>query len=202
MFNGDRLAFDVDTRIHRVLTLWFGNRRYMSTKSSKAQSRRVDGYWVLAPETPPSELDQELDCCRTLQIAVQDCTEPTPFHVQGVVRSLRFPRQARLHPTKYLAGLASALQRRGSRSTPSRHFIALTRSPRRSRPARLWMRSIGIHWIHYHYVRLKPLSTDEEIVIVGGEDHKSGEADDGAQRFVALERWARDRLPNLGEITH
>ncbi|WGD54151.1 hypothetical protein QA641_09785 [Bradyrhizobium sp. CB1650] len=49
---------------------------------------------------------------RKLQIVAQNCTEPTSFHVQGVVRSLRFPRQARLHPTKYLAGLASAIQRR------------------------------------------------------------------------------------------
>lgn len=54
----------------------------------------------------------------------------------------------------------------------------------------------------YHYVRLQPFSAGEDIVIVGGEDHKSGEADDGHQRFALLEQWTRDRLPNLREITH
>src|SRR5439155_10706717 len=41
--------------------------------------RRVDGYWVLAPETPASELDEELNCCRKLGIPVEDCIEPTAF---------------------------------------------------------------------------------------------------------------------------
>jgi nitrite reductase/ring-hydroxylating ferredoxin subunit len=54
----------------------------------------------------------------------------------------------------------------------------------------------------YHYVRLQPLSEREDLLIVGGEDHKSGEANDGEARFAALERWTRDRLPQLGEITH
>lgn len=54
----------------------------------------------------------------------------------------------------------------------------------------------------YHYVRLQPLSTDEVLVIIGGEDHKAGEADDGEQRFAVLEHWARERLPDLGAITH
>jgi glycine/D-amino acid oxidase-like deaminating enzyme/nitrite reductase/ring-hydroxylating ferredoxin subunit len=208
--------------------------------------RRVDGYWVLAPETPASELDQELDCCRKLQIPVEDCTDPTPFHVQGLVRSLHFPRQARLHPTKYLAGLASALQRRGVRlyadscvesidqkqgetvvKTTSGHelraadVVIATNSPVNVRvaihskqaPYRTYALAAKIpagavvdalYWDTldpYHYVRLQPLSADEDIVIIGGEDHKSGEADDGAQRFAALERWARHRLPNLGEVT-
>lgn len=209
--------------------------------------RRVDGYWVQAPETSASELDQELDCCRKLQIDVQNCTEPTPFHARGLVRSLRFPRQARLHPTKYLGGLANALQRRGVRlyadscvesmdqkqgdmvvKTTSGHelrvadVVVATNSPVNVRvaihtkqaPYRTYALAAKIpagavvdalYWDTldpYHYVRLQPLSADEDIVIIGGEDHKSGEADDGAQRFAALERWARDRLPNLGEVTH
>jgi hypothetical protein len=54
----------------------------------------------------------------------------------------------------------------------------------------------------YHYVRLQPLSTEEVLVIIGGEDRKSGEADDGEERFAALEHWARERLPDMGTITH
>lgn len=76
---------------------------------------RVDGLWVPAPETPNSLLDEELECCQRLGIPVEDRMAPTPFHSDGVVRSLRFPGQARFHPTKYLAGLASALQRAGAK---------------------------------------------------------------------------------------
>jgi Rieske Fe-S protein len=52
----------------------------------------------------------------------------------------------------------------------------------------------------YHYVRLHPLSERTNAVIIGGEDHKSG--DDGEARFTSLEQWARDRLPQIGELTH
>jgi glycine/D-amino acid oxidase-like deaminating enzyme/nitrite reductase/ring-hydroxylating ferredoxin subunit len=53
----------------------------------------------------------------------------------------------------------------------------------------------------YHYVRVQP-SHGHDIVIVGGEDHKSGTADDGCERIAALESWARERMPDMGEITH
>jgi len=54
--------------------------------------------------------------------------------------------------------------------------------------------------VPYHYVRF---ARDErgDVLIVGGEDHKTGQADDCAQRFVKLEKWARDRFPFVGEIT-
>ena len=49
----------------------------------------------------------------------------------------------------------------------------------------------------YHYLRLQTDKNDPttEILIVGGEDHKTGQANDGAQRFDNLERWARERFP-------
>ena len=37
----------------------------------------------------------------------------------------------------------------------------------------------------YHYVRLHPGSGKGDYLIAGGEDHKTGEADDGAERFGA-----------------
>jgi glycine/D-amino acid oxidase-like deaminating enzyme/nitrite reductase/ring-hydroxylating ferredoxin subunit len=39
----------------------------------------------------------------------------------------------------------------------------------------------------YHYVRLQPLSETEDLLIVGGEDHRSGEANDMDERFAQLE---------------
>ncbi|MCK1733777.1 FAD-dependent oxidoreductase [Bradyrhizobium sp. 138] len=209
--------------------------------------QRVDGYWVQAPETAASELDAELNCCRKLGMPIENCIEPTPFHAKGQVRSLRFARQARLHPTKYLAGLVSALERRGAKlyadtcveSIDQRHdemvvttasgyeihaadVVVATNSPvnvqvaihTKQAPYRTYALAAKIaagtlddalYWDTldpYHYVRLQPHSADEDIVIIGGEDHKSGEANDGAQRLDALERWARERLPALREVTH
>jgi glycine/D-amino acid oxidase-like deaminating enzyme/nitrite reductase/ring-hydroxylating ferredoxin subunit len=54
----------------------------------------------------------------------------------------------------------------------------------------------------YHYVRLHPASTRSDTLIVGGEDHKTGEADDADKRYKALERWIRRLVPKLGKETH
>ncbi|MCA1453101.1 FAD-dependent oxidoreductase [Bradyrhizobium sp. BRP22] len=208
---------------------------------------RVDGLWVPAPETPSSLLDEELECCQRLGIPVENRQTATPFHSEGMVRSLRFPGQARFHPTKYLAGLARALQRAGAKlyadscvesiehkrdevvvKVSSGHevratdVVVATNSPvnlevaihTKQAPYRTYVIAAklpggvlvdALYWDTlepYHYVRLQPLSTDEVLVIIGGEDHKSGEADDGEERFAALEHWARARLPDMGAITH
>ena len=54
--------------------------------------------------------------------------------------------------------------------------------------------------VPYHYVRF---ATDNEgdVLMVGGEDHKSGQASDFQARLNKLERWTRDRFPFVGEIT-
>ena len=54
----------------------------------------------------------------------------------------------------------------------------------------------------YHYVRLQPGKGKNDILIVGGADHKSGEADDADARFTALEAWMRNLLPDLGNEMH
>lgn len=54
----------------------------------------------------------------------------------------------------------------------------------------------------YHYVRLQPGARGKDYVIVGGEDHKTGEADDAERRFGKLEDWARELIPALENITH
>jgi glycine/D-amino acid oxidase-like deaminating enzyme/nitrite reductase/ring-hydroxylating ferredoxin subunit len=50
----------------------------------------------------------------------------------------------------------------------------------------------------YHYIRIQPGHGANDILIVGGQDHKSGEADDGEVRFEALAAWIRERIPELG----
>ncbi len=46
----------------------------------------------------------------------------------------------------------------------------------------------------YHYVR-----SSGDILIVGGEDHKTGQADDGEERLRRLESWTRERFP-IGQV--
>jgi glycine/D-amino acid oxidase-like deaminating enzyme/nitrite reductase/ring-hydroxylating ferredoxin subunit len=53
----------------------------------------------------------------------------------------------------------------------------------------------------YHYVRLHR-EGDATFLVVGGEDHKSGQADDGISRYDALEQWARERWEGLGEVRY
>src|SRR5688500_12100453 len=47
----------------------------------------------------------------------------------------------------------------------------------------------------YHYLRLQPLGDAEDLLIVGGEDHRSGMANDMDERFAHLEAWTRERFP-------
>ena len=61
----------------------------------------------------------------------------------------------------------------------------------------------------YHYVRLQRTTarelggdTDErvDILIVGGEDHKTGQAQDANERFERLTQWARERFPAARDV--
>jgi glycine/D-amino acid oxidase-like deaminating enzyme/nitrite reductase/ring-hydroxylating ferredoxin subunit len=52
----------------------------------------------------------------------------------------------------------------------------------------------------YHYVRLAR-DGHNAVLIVGGEDHKTGQADDSDERFANLEAWARERFPAAQQIT-
>lgn len=63
----------------------------------------------------------------------------------------------------------------------------------------------------YHYVRVQPLSPSHvwegdhgpgmhEVLLVGGEDHKTGQAHDQAERYDRLETWARERFPMIESV--
>jgi glycine/D-amino acid oxidase-like deaminating enzyme/nitrite reductase/ring-hydroxylating ferredoxin subunit len=51
----------------------------------------------------------------------------------------------------------------------------------------------------YHYVRLYT-EKGKTLLIVGGEDHKTGTADDAEARFKRLQAWARERFPQCGHV--
>jgi nitrite reductase/ring-hydroxylating ferredoxin subunit len=53
----------------------------------------------------------------------------------------------------------------------------------------------------YHYLRLQR-EDDYDVLIVGGEDHKTGQANDGNERFARLEQWTRERFPQSLEVEY
>jgi glycine/D-amino acid oxidase-like deaminating enzyme/nitrite reductase/ring-hydroxylating ferredoxin subunit len=54
----------------------------------------------------------------------------------------------------------------------------------------------------YHYVRVVRNVGGGDVVIVGGEDHKTGQAHEPGTRFASLTKWARDHFPRLGEVKY
>jgi glycine/D-amino acid oxidase-like deaminating enzyme/nitrite reductase/ring-hydroxylating ferredoxin subunit len=58
----------------------------------------------------------------------------------------------------------------------------------------------------YHYIRTTPIESGpyagRDLLIVGGEDHKSGQADDTDQRHRRLERWTMERFPMLERVLY
>ena len=51
----------------------------------------------------------------------------------------------------------------------------------------------------YHYVRLQP-ADGHDVLIVGGEDHKTGQKDDAEERFARLEQWTRRHFPMAQDV--
>ncbi len=80
-----------------------------------------------------------------------------------------------------------------------RSFVIGLRVPRGSVVQALYWDTLD----PYHYVRLAgPAGDVGDLLIVGGEDHKTGQADDGAVRFARLEAWAHERFPMAQETLH
>ncbi len=66
----------------------------------------------------------------------------------------------------------------------------------------------GLYWDTpdpYHYIRIETVgrgANAHDVLIVGGEDHKTGQQDDPRKRFAALERWTRHRFPMVESIDY
>jgi glycine/D-amino acid oxidase-like deaminating enzyme/nitrite reductase/ring-hydroxylating ferredoxin subunit len=208
---------------------------------------RLDGYLFLAPGDGPQILDRELTASKKVGLVGVERVERMPLDIDSSP-ALRFPRQGRFHPLKYLSGLARCIRRDGGRlfanspvvtiqggadayvETASGHrararesIVIATNSPVNDRvvthtkqapyrtfviTARVPKGSIpdSLYWDTpdpYHYVRLQPQEDGEhDFLIIGGEDHKTGQANDGDERFARLEQWARKRFPGMQDIVH
>lgn len=205
-----------------------------------ADFARVDGFLFAGDEQGPAILERELDACRRLGVPVE-WADRAPVAGRDTGRALRFPEQARIHPIKYLAGLARAIVNRGgrlhgrtvhvadeengegsvtvttergpkiraraavfatnspttdkvvvhSKQLPDRTYVIAGRVPQGSVADALLWDTLDA----YHYVRLQPLDGGQALLIVGGEDHRSGEANDMDERFARLEAWTREHFP-------
>jgi glycine/D-amino acid oxidase-like deaminating enzyme/nitrite reductase/ring-hydroxylating ferredoxin subunit len=203
---------------------------------------RVDGYLFLSPEHGEDVLDRELAAARRAGLNSVTKISRAPL-VFDTGPCLRFPNQGQFHPLKYLAGLAQAIEKAGSRIYTGTHaqriaggkpaavtteratvtadaVVVATNTPvndlvvihTKQAPYMTYVVAAGVprnavtralYWdTHdpYHYIRLQPLDAEHDLLIVGGEDHKTGQADDIGERQPRLERWARERFPGMGEV--
>jgi glycine/D-amino acid oxidase-like deaminating enzyme/nitrite reductase/ring-hydroxylating ferredoxin subunit len=83
-----------------------------------------------------------------------------------------------------------------------RTYVVGARVPRGSVPR-------GLYWDTpdpYHYIRVQEVDSRidsaqlEDILIVGGEDHKTGQEDDTETSFKRLEDWTRERFPMVKDF--
>ncbi|MDB5668318.1 MAG: putative oxidoreductase protein [Alphaproteobacteria bacterium] len=79
------------------------------------------------------------------------------------------------------------------KQTPDRTYAIAGRVAKGSVPDALMWDTLEA----YHYVRIQPWSDGADLLIVGGEDHRSGEASDFDARFEHLEAWTRERYPSF-----
>jgi glycine/D-amino acid oxidase-like deaminating enzyme/nitrite reductase/ring-hydroxylating ferredoxin subunit len=203
---------------------------------------RLDGY-LFAPRDESSDvLGDEYEAARRAGLEVE-WVERAPLPGYDTGKALRFPRQAQLHPLRYLAGLADAIERRGGRifagahvetfeggrdarattdagrSVRCRALVVATNSPVNDRvvmhtkqhPYRTYVIGLSVpkgrvtralFWDTadpYHYVRLQD-ANGGEVLLVGGEDHHTGQEQDAESRWRRLEEWARELVPTAGGL--
>lgn len=161
---------------------------------------------------------------------------------------VRIDGQARVHPRRYLAGLAKAIVATGGRIHEhteadgfSDHPLSVTANGHRitcrdivlatHNPlvgvggiagATLFQTKLALYSSYvvagrvakgvvldvllwdtadpYRYFRIEP-HRDHDVVILGGEDHKTGQAADIAERYARLEQALRATVPGV-ELTH
>jgi glycine/D-amino acid oxidase-like deaminating enzyme/nitrite reductase/ring-hydroxylating ferredoxin subunit len=207
----------------------------------------LDGYLIPAGEEDRKDLEEEYQACRTIGVEEVEWVDRAPVPGIDTGPALRFGRQGRFHPLKYLKGLARAIEARGGRfyadtthvsdkevdggveittergpvirasaavfatnsptndkvaihtkQLPDRTYAIAGRVPKGSVPDALVWDTLEA----YHYVRIQPLSEAEDLLIVGGEDHRSGEMNDMDDRFARLEQWTRERYPSLSGVDY
>jgi glycine/D-amino acid oxidase-like deaminating enzyme/nitrite reductase/ring-hydroxylating ferredoxin subunit len=93
---------------------------------------------------------------------------------------------------------------------PYRTYVIGAKVPKGQLPHHLWWDTGNMNskWQSdpYHYVRMQKLDDEYDLLIAGGEDHKTGQADEEGipeeDRYDILEAWARKHFPLAGDIIY
>ena len=80
-----------------------------------------------------------------------------------------------------------------TKQVPMRTYAIAGQVPKGSAPDALVWDSLEA----YHYCRIQPWDEGHDLLIVGGEDHQSGTANDMERRFAAIEQWTREHYPSF-----
>jgi glycine/D-amino acid oxidase-like deaminating enzyme/nitrite reductase/ring-hydroxylating ferredoxin subunit len=91
---------------------------------------------------------------------------------------------------------------------PYRTYVIAGKIAKKTLPYALWWDTGDYEskWLSrpYHYVRLESYNDDYNFLIIGGEDHKTGQADDEGiseqVRYENLEDWAKIHFPSMESI--
>lgn len=84
-----------------------------------------------------------------------------------------------------------------AKQAPYRTYVIGARIPKASVPPLLIWDTPD----PYHYIRIQP-DRDHDILIIGGEDHKTGHAHDMNERFANLEVWMNKRFPMVERVVY
>ncbi len=217
----------------------------------KCDFARIDGLLTRAPSDPADMLDRELAAAK--RAGVEDI-EMLKRGGLGNARCIRFGKQARFQPMKYLVGLAAAVRRlggqihtgtrvmdaqgidrkahkpgqvtlRGGARVIANHIFVATNTPSpindwfgiytKQTSYRTYVIGVSLprntvsdvlHWDTgdpYHYVRIQRMHGGKnDLLLIGGEDHKTGQPAESGDPFVSLEAWARKMFPELGRVRY
>jgi glycine/D-amino acid oxidase-like deaminating enzyme/nitrite reductase/ring-hydroxylating ferredoxin subunit len=97
-----------------------------------------------------------------------------------------------------------------TKQAPYRTYVIAGTVPKGVLPNSLWW-DTGDHdseWptYPYHYIRLQPYNDEFDLLIAGGNDHKTGQADEEnvneTDRYTSLEEWTRQYFPALLDVKY
>jgi glycine/D-amino acid oxidase-like deaminating enzyme/nitrite reductase/ring-hydroxylating ferredoxin subunit len=90
-----------------------------------------------------------------------------------------------------------------TKQAPYRTYVIGARIPKGSVPKALYWDTAD----PYHYIRIQeeensPVDAAYDLLIVGGEDHKTGQDDNPQERFACLKEWTQRYFPMIGEVVY
>lgn len=135
-------------------------------------------------------------CCNTPVSNIEEGDSCTVTTEHGVIRS-QYVIVATHAPVRDNARVYS-------RQSAYRTFVLAARVPKGALPTVLLWDTHD----PYHYVRLHSSSAlgmtneDDDLLIVGGEDHKTAQRNDAELRFARLERWMRAHFPMAEKVAY